>query len=202
MPYLSATICNRICTSTERYNPSYSVRFPPRAYSTFHNFSKSPLPIATNDILLHPADWPKGYSSKHAKPRRDKLPREDEKTQNAERTGKLDPFIDLIQIILGLNVVYIVPIRMMRRRIRLRNKLKNCRQSDRSAEVRYGPDAEDLVHCDVETEGLDVKGYTSIILATGLSKLQCYKHRHEPSNRMRRVCYYRCSQCSSRCAGS
>ena len=132
--------------------------------------------------MLHPADWPEGDSSKHAKRCRDKLPRQDEKTQYAERTGKFDPFIDLIKIILGLNVVYIVPIRMMRRRIRLRNKLKNGRQSDRSAEKRDGPDAEDLVYCDVKTECLGVKGYANKILAMGLSRLQRCRHRRELSN--------------------
>ena len=173
-----------------------------RAHSTFHCLSKSPLLIAADNILFDPAYWPENYGSKHAKSRGDELPRQDEKTQYAERTGKLDPFIDLIQIILGLNEVYVVPIRMMRRRIRLFNKLENGRQSDRCAEVRDGPDAEDLVHCDVETEGLGVKGYVNMFLARAFPKLQHCRHRRELSNRVRRICYYRCSRCSSQCAGS
>lgn len=60
----------------------------------------------------------------------------------------------------------------MRRRIRLCNKLKNGRQSDRGAEERDGPDAENLVHCDVKTKGLGVIGYPNKILARGLSRLQ------------------------------
>ena len=122
--------CNRTGTSPERHNPSSSVSFPPCAHSTFYDLSESPLLIAANHILLHPADWPEGYSSKHAKPRCDKLPHQDEKTQYAERTDKFDKFIDLVKIVLGLNEVYVVPVRMMRRRIRLCNKLKNGRQSD------------------------------------------------------------------------
>ena len=173
-----------------------------RAHSTFHCLSKSPLLIAADNILFDPAYWPENNSSKYAKSRSGKLPRQDKNTQYAERTGKLDPFIDLIQIVLGLNEVYVVPIRMVRRRIRLCNKLKNGRQSDRSAEVRDGPDAEDLVHCDVETEGLGVKGYANIILARGLPKPQCGGHRRELSNRIGWICYYQCSRCSSQCAGS
>lgn len=174
--------CNRTRISPERHNPSSSARLSPSAYSTFHDLFKSPLPITANNILFDPAYRPESYGSKHTQSRGDKLPREDEKTQYAERTSKLDPFIDLIQIILGLDEVYVVPIRMMRCRIRLRNKLKNSRQGDGSAEVRDGPDAEDLVHCDVETEGLCVKSYANIALARHFPKVQRCRHRRELSN--------------------
>ena len=46
--------------------------------------------------------------------------------------------------------------------IRLSDKLEDCREGDRSVEEWDGPDAEDLMHCDIETEAFGVVGYVDI----------------------------------------
>lgn len=43
--------------------------------------------------------------------------------------------------------------------VRLSDELEDCREGDRSVEERDGPDAEDLMHCDIETEAFGIVGY-------------------------------------------
>lgn len=43
--------------------------------------------------------------------------------------------------------------------VRLRDELEDRREGDRSVEERDGPDTEDLMHCDIETEAFGVVGY-------------------------------------------
>lgn len=126
---------------------------------SFHDLSKSSLPVSTNHVLLHPTYRPEGGSSEHTEYCGNDLPCKGEDTYYTELAEEFHPLVNLVEVVLGLDEVYIALVGVMRSWVRFGNELENRGEGNRGAVEWNGPDTEYLVHCDIEAEGLVIVGY-------------------------------------------
>lgn len=108
------------------------------------------LCVPSHNVLLDPTDRPQCDGSQHAKSRSNHLPRQHEQTQYTKLAAEFDPFIDLIEVILALNIVAIAFVRVVRCRVGNGDELEDSRKMDACAIERDDPDAEELVEGDIE----------------------------------------------------